>query len=107
LSSEERITRVINEYKQPIEVELTKGARGIYRWRIGIKGETSLQILREIDEIDRYLSSKYGGPPPNPTKPAADKPSSPADPHARMDERLKSIREAGEKLVNVWGGEGK
>jgi len=107
LSNEERTTNVVQRYAQPVQLKLTKGAKGTYRWEIQVHAESPLQALRQIDEIDRELRYRYSQPQPDPSKPAADKSSSPAGPHSRMDERLKSIREAGEKPVNVWGGEGK
>ncbi|MDI6813891.1 MAG: hypothetical protein QMD10_10170 [Desulfitobacteriaceae bacterium] len=103
MSSEEKTTHVVQRYAQPVEVELTKGARGAYRWRIGVKGETALQILREIDEIDRHLSSKYGHPQPNPADP--DKPAAAKleDVFEKQQHRLDNAKKAGEK--GVFGGE--
>lgn len=103
MSSEERTTNVVQRYAQPVQLKLTKGAKGTYRWEIQVHAESPLQALRQIDEINRELRYRYSQPQPDPSKPAADKPSSPTDPHQRMSRAQKSAVEAGKKLTQ--GGE--
>jgi len=105
MSNEERVTRVVSENKQPITVQLTRGANQRYRWQVTVQGASSLEILREIDEIDRHLSSKYGEAQPNPSAPTPRSPVSPDEPHSRMDHALSNIKKAGEKPVNLWRSE--
>jgi len=102
MSSEERITRVINEHKQPVTVKLTKGAKGVYRWEIQVNAESPLQALMQIYEIDQKLRHRYSHPQPNPMQQHTPSLQAPEDPHRRMDIRLKRVRGAAEKSVNWW-----
>jgi hypothetical protein len=63
MSSEEseRTTRVIQEFKQPITVELTRGQRGAYGWSIKVNAEDMERALYLIDTIDAELRARYGG----------------------------------------------
>lgn len=103
MSSEERITRVINEHKQPVNITLTKGAKGRYRWNIDIRAEDVDQALYMMGEADRKLRAGYSEQPtPNQPGEAAG-PDKPEDPHSKMDQALHNIKKAGEKLTG--GGE--
>lgn len=107
MSESEKITNVVQRLAQPIRVKLVRGARGQYRWELENAGDDADAILYTINYIDDQLRSRHLQPQPNPAKPT-DKPTqSNDDPHVRMENQLKKIREAGEKPVNMWRGEGK
>jgi hypothetical protein len=105
VSSEERITRVINEHKQPVNITLTKGAKGRYRWSIDVRAEDVDQALYMLEEADRKLREQFLEQPlPNQHGEAAG-PDKPKDPHSRMDQALRNIKKAGENPVSLWGDE--
>jgi hypothetical protein len=70
MSEEQRVTRVINEYKEPVEVSLVRGAKGTYRWTINVKADSPGSALRSIQDIDSELRHRY----PSETS-AVDKPT--------------------------------
>jgi hypothetical protein len=103
MSSDQRITRVVNEHKQPVQLTLTRGAKGIYRWQIDIRAEDVDQALYMLGEADRKLREQFLEQPlPNQPVEAAG-PDKPKDPHSKMDQALHNIKKAGEKLTG--GGE--
>lgn len=102
--SEERITRVVSEDRQPIQVKLTKGARGVYRWEISVKGQNLGEVLDLTKRADHHLRQTYSQAQKMKinVSSGSGNPSSDST-HAAMDEKLRRIREAGERLT---GGEG-
>jgi len=103
MSSEEKTTVVLQRHTQPFKVQLTRGQRGTYGWKIDVQAEDRTAVLYEIDQIDEYLRGRYLneqsrlGTLQKPCSEPAD------DPHSRMEARLASAKKAGEK--GVFGGE--
>jgi len=58
-SESEKVTKVVQENRQPITVELNKTTRG-YTWSIKVAAEDLNQALFLIDTINRELQEKYG-----------------------------------------------
>jgi len=102
MNEEQRITRVINEYKQPVSITLTKGAKGFYRWTIDVKAESADEALTLVKQMDLELNRTFttvASSPPNPEKARS---SAPQNPHSKMDQALRNIKKARENPINVW-----
>jgi CTP synthase (UTP-ammonia lyase) len=65
MTEEQRVTRVVNEYREPVEVSLVRGAKGQYRWNISVKAESPLAALRMIQDVDQELRHRYEVEPAN------------------------------------------
>lgn len=50
---------ITHETADPISVELARGQRGSYGWTIKVKGDHAWKVLRQADEIDKYLRNTY------------------------------------------------
>lgn len=46
-------------YDRPLCVELTRGARGVYRWSIKFHGHSGAEALDLIRKVDRELFQAY------------------------------------------------
>lgn len=62
---QERTTRVIQTYSQPVEVELSRSAKGGYYWKISVRSESASATVAQIAEIDSQLRQKFS--PETPT----------------------------------------
>jgi len=105
LSSEERITRVINEYKQPVNITLTKGAKGRYRWSVNVHAEDVDQALYMLEEVDQKLRASFGEQPTLNRPVEASGPDKPEDPHSQMEQALRNIKKAAVNPFSLWRDE--
>ena len=97
MSEQEKQTRVIQSYEQPIEIDLSRSAKGQYYWKIQVKAESPLSALRMVQDIDAELRHRFAeAPGPNPSLGPAASAVSP-DPHDRMERAIARAKEAGEK----------
>jgi len=62
MSQQERITKVVNEWKQPIHVTLQRGARGNYRWAIDVRASDMSDVLFLVSKIDGELRRRFKSP---------------------------------------------
>lgn len=99
MNEPEKTTKVVQTYDQPVEIQLTRGAKNQYRWSINVKAESPLAALRQVQDIDSELRHRYGVEAGfEPTN--SNKTTLPSDPaHARMDQTLQNIKKAGEQLA--------
>ncbi|MDI6813843.1 MAG: hypothetical protein QMD10_09930 [Desulfitobacteriaceae bacterium] len=103
MSIEEKTTVVLQRHAQPFRVQLTRGQRGAYGWKIDVQGEDRAAVIYEIDLIDEYLRGRYLneqsrlGTLQKPCSEPAD------DPHQRIEQSIQNVKKAGEK--GVFGGE--
>lgn len=103
MSEQEKQTRVIQSYEQPIEIDLTRSAKGAYYWKISVKAESPLSALRMIQDIDAELRHRFAEAPGSTPGPSPSAPAISQDPLARMDQQLRNIKAAGEKLLKRQG----
>jgi hypothetical protein len=99
MSGEEKTTNVVQRYAQPYRLQLIRGQKGGYGWKIDVQAESRDELLYEADMIDTYLRGKYlseGSRTGLAQKPQG---TSLNDPHARMDEALRNIKKAGENPI--------
>jgi hypothetical protein len=59
----EKVTKVISEAKQPVQIELNKTTKG-YTWSIKVYAEDENQALFLITTIDEELQKRYGNKTP-------------------------------------------
>jgi len=57
---EETLTRIT--YSEPISIEIEKGQRGGYGWKIKVKGSNSDAVRLEIGVIDSKLREQFPAP---------------------------------------------
>jgi len=97
MSEQEKQTKVIQSYEQPIEIDLSRSAKGQYYWKIQVKAESPLSALRMVQDLDAELRHRFAeAPGPNPSPGPAASAVSP-DPHDRMERTIARAKEAGEK----------
>jgi len=102
MSSEEKITNVVQRYAQPVNIKLSRSSKGSYYWSIDVRAEDVDQALYMLEEADQKLRVSYLEQPTL-NQPGPDKsPDKPENPHSRMNIQLNRIHEAGEKPVNLW-----
>lgn len=101
MSERQRFTQVFSEDRQPINVKLTRGAKGQYRWDIQVKAATLDRALQLVKSGDNWLKEHFLQDP----KVQLHQSSNPQDSvHSSMDQALKNTREAGKKLLENEGG---
>lgn len=47
------------QYERPYKVTLTRGARGVYRWEIEVRGGDAVDVADNIGWLDELLRKKY------------------------------------------------
>jgi len=101
MSEPEKTTKVVQTYDQPIEIALTRGAKGQYRWSINVKAESPLAALRQVQDIDSELRHRFGeaSEPDWGSKVAGSKPAE--DPHQRMEKTIENAKRASEKGLQL------
>jgi len=97
MTEQEKTTKVVQSYDQPIQIDLSRGAKGQYYWKISVKAESPLSALHMVQDIDQELRHRYAlAPDFKPGTPKLQAPS-PEDPHTRMEKAIAGAKEAGEK----------
>jgi hypothetical protein len=61
---QEKTTVVLQKAAQPFHVQLVRGQRGGYGWKIDVQAESREDVLRLVDSIDSYLRNKFLGDSP-------------------------------------------
>lgn len=97
MSSEEKTTVVLQRNAQPFRLQLNRGQKGGYGWKIDVTAETRDELLYEADMIDTYLRGKYLGEGSRTALAQKPQAISPEDPHDRMEKAIARAKEAGEK----------
>jgi len=46
-------------HERPYKVTLTRGAKGVYRWEIEVRGATTREVINGVDELDHDLLNRY------------------------------------------------
>jgi len=94
---EEKTTIVLQRTAQPFRLQLVRGQRGSYGWKIEVQAETKDELLYNIDVIDSYLRGKYLTDYPK-IQPIQ-KPNNAGfeDSFRRMEQALENIKKVGEK----------
>jgi hypothetical protein len=102
VSEQERTTKVFQSYDQPIEIDLSRGAKGRYYWRISVKSESAPAALRQVQDIDQELRRKFveasaselesGSPKPQPQISGSE------EPYRRMEKAVENVKKAAEKV---------
>jgi len=105
MSSEEKTTKVVQTYDQPIEVGLSRSAKGQYYWKINVRAESPIAALGQVADIDNELRHRFTAEPETIPKDSRSNAVSPDPAHSRMDQTLKNIRSAEEQLTEIQGGE--
>jgi hypothetical protein len=59
MSESEKTTNVIQRVIQPFRLQLVRGQKGGYGWKIDVQAESRDALLYEVDMIDTYLRGKY------------------------------------------------
>jgi len=59
MSEEQKTTRIIQSYAQPVSITLTKGQRDSYGWEIKVQGEDISSVLQKIHAVDSELRARY------------------------------------------------
>jgi hypothetical protein len=59
MSEEQHTTRHVNEYKEPVEIMLSRSAKGQYYWKITVKAETPQTALQQTSGIDSAPKYRY------------------------------------------------
>jgi len=94
MSEQEKTTKVVQTYAQPVEVDLSRSAKGGYYWKISVKAESPIAALRQVQDIDQELRRRYVPPAASePARPEAQA-SANADPHKRMEKAIARAKEA-------------
>ncbi|MEM1589559.1 MAG: hypothetical protein QXZ68_06595 [Candidatus Bathyarchaeia archaeon] len=55
----ERITNIVQRVAQPFRLQLIRGQKGGYGWKIDVSAGTRDELLYEVDLIDTYLRGRY------------------------------------------------
>ncbi|MBX5321367.1 MAG: hypothetical protein QHH12_04920 [Candidatus Bathyarchaeota archaeon] len=97
MSSEEKTTNVVQRNAQPFRLQLIRGQRGSYGWRIDVQAETRDELLYEVDMIDAYLRGKYLNESSRMETLQKPQTPSPNDPHSRMEKIIEAAEKAGGK----------
>lgn len=53
--------KVLIENNQPVKVEVERGMRGNYGWKIRIYGRDKSKVIKRIKEFDKELNREFGG----------------------------------------------
>lgn len=54
-------SKQITEYSQPLSVQLTRGAKGIYQWEMKYRGVTPDECRKVLKLMDEQLRCDYLG----------------------------------------------
>jgi len=81
---EQRTTTVVQRVQQPFKLQLIRGQKGGYGWKIDVQAETRDELLYETGMIDTYLRGKYLG--------EASRVGIPEEPYRRM-EKAQRVKE--------------
>jgi len=50
----------VHEWQQPVKIELERGQRGGYGWKIEVRGMNGILVRQVISSIDADLRKEYG-----------------------------------------------
>jgi len=97
MSSEEKTTVVLQRNAQPFRLQLSRGQKGGYGWKIDVQAETRDELLHQVDMIDTYLRGKYLSEFSRTGTVQKPEASSPQDPFNRMERAIEGVKRASEK----------
>jgi hypothetical protein len=94
MNEEEKQTKVIQTYEQPVEVDLTRSAKAQYHWKISVKAP--IAALRMISDLDAELRHRFVEASASGLESGSPKPQAPAigDPHQRMQRAIENVKTA-------------
>jgi len=90
----EKTTNVVQRVQQPFRLQLIRGQKGMYGWKIDVQAETRDELLYHVDMIDTYLRGKYLS-----EYSRVGTVQKPEDPHTRIEKAAARVKEA----TNVFG----
>jgi len=97
MSEQEKQTKVIQSYEQPVEIDLSRSAKGQYYWKIQVKAVSPLSALRMVQDIDAELRHRFaegtGLEPGNPKPQVLES----EDAYRRMEKAIENVKKAAEK----------
>jgi hypothetical protein len=100
MSETEKITNVIQRVAQPFRLQLVRGQKGGYGWKIDVQAESRDELLYEVDLIDTYLRGKYlegntrmGIPPVKAVE----------DLHAKIERNIENVKKASTQAQSLFG----
>jgi len=95
--SEDKTTHVIQRVAQPYRLQLIRGQKGGYGWKIDVQAESRDELLHEVALIDSYLRSRYLE-----GQTRAGIPSGVEDPHAKIG-NIENVKKAATQAAGLFG----
>lgn len=97
MSELEKTTNVVQRVAQPYRLQLVRGQKGGYGWKIDVQAETRDELLYQVDLIDAHLRGKYMSEHIRTGTLQKPQTLDPDDPYSRMEKAVARAKEASGK----------